>query len=615
MRLVFYIFVFAQLLNYIHIFAEELKKENIQSSRIKWEKIEENKSNNLKNIIWEPFDNIDNHFEKKIPEKTFEKIFLDNEKKKINHVNKNTNQGFLQVQPHIPLNNFLNDGEYALSTYWISSFSGGRAGGTGNQNYAFKFDYGLSNNSLFSIYVSEADDPLYQLIDGEIIPNNWANVALGYKKKLLKFDHLKTSLSFASFLEYWVLSSGYSTNGEVGSKKSIYNEIDNTTGHDRHEKFIYSFSLPITKELNNKANFSIVPGITLIPKTVGNKNIGKNFYGNNYFLASSLNFDVATNLQLIGSYTYLFGPGHNSFDENLNFYRNAIYSYGFNWKANPIIGFEAKITNGYGNTPSTSLLTIPSDNKPLYYLGANYHYQPFGVDTRFIPLNKNNNLLLFGGLSVDNALFPERGISQISFNLDDKGNLFALYGYSLSNIFQLEIRTGSFNDVNLVNNKDSNLQNKYLSSDNLNYRFGGKLLIFSPQKDDLFWMTLRTSLGRNQGSNHQGYLFTELINTIRLNDWLALNISPKYFFSGVKSFGGLGVSSYINLLDNLQLIPEINTSFKSDANFNSTLALRYSYSSQASVDLYYSNAAGIQDIGQLLPDNERRVGIKLNFLY
>tara|TARA_Y100001978_G_scaffold180606_1_gene176260 strand:- start:83 stop:1930 length:1848 start_codon:yes stop_codon:yes gene_type:complete len=615
MRLIFYLFVFAQLLNYFHAFAEELKRETIQSNSIKWEKIEENKSNNLKNIIWKSFNDDDKYFEKKIIEKNPEKIFIDNQKKKIKLTNKNANQEFLQAQPHIPLNNFLNEGAYVLSTYWVSSFSGGAAGGTGNQNYAFKFDYGLSNDSLISIYASETDDPLYKLIDGEKIPNNWVNVALGYKKKLLKSDHFKTSLSFAGFLEYWVFSSGYDDIDDVGSKKSIYNEIDNTNGHERYEKFIYSFSFPFTKELNSKANFSIVPGITLIPEIIGNKNIGKNFYGNNYFLASSLNFDVGNNLQLIGSYTYLFGPGHNSFDESLKFYRNTIYSYGFNWKANTIIGFEAKITNGYGNTPSTSLLTIPSDNKPLYYLGANYHYQSFGVDTRFVPLNKNNDLLLFGGLSVDNALIPERGISQINFNFDDKGNLFAFYGYSLSNIFQVEIRSGSFNDVNLVNNKDFKLQNTYLSNDIFNYRLGGKLLIFSPQKDDLFWMTLRTSLGRNQGSNHQGYMFTELINTFRVNEWLALNISPKYFFSGVRSFGGLGISGYINLLDNLQLIPEINTAFKNKTNLNSTLALRYSYSPQSSVDLYYSNAAGIQDIGQLLENNENRFGIKLNFLY
>ena len=154
-----------------------------------------------------------------------------------------------------------------------------------------------------------------------------------------------------------------------------------------------------------------------------------------------------------------------------------------------------------------------------------------------------------------------------------------------------------------------------MNESTLNYRFGGKLLIFSPQKNDLFWMTLRTSLGRNEGENHQGYMFTELMNTFRLNNWLAFNISPKYFFSGVESFGGIGFSTYINLSNNLMIIPEINTSIKNNSDTNSTLALRYSLSPEKSLDLYYSNSAGIQDVGQLLKDKNPRIGIKLNFLY
>ena len=73
--------------------------------------------------------------------------------------------------------------------------------------------------------------------------------------------------------------------------------------------------------------------------------------------------------------------------------------------------------------------------------------------------------------------------------------------------------------------------------------------------------------------------------------------------------------SYINFLDDLQLIPEINTSFKKGSDFNSALTLRYRYSPKTSLDLYYSNAAGSQDIGQLFEDKEYRFGIKLNFLY
>ena len=93
---------------------------------------------------------------------------------------------------------------------------------------------------------------------------------------------------------------------------------------------------------------------------------------------------------------------------------------------------------------------------------------------------------------------------------------------------------------------------------------------------------------------------------------MAFNVSPKYFASGIDNFGGVGVSSYINLTDNLQLIPEINTSFRTKSIANATLALRYSYAPGASVDFYCSNALGIQDIGQLLEGKGNRFGINFN---
>ena len=609
MRLIFYIFVFSQLFNLLDVLADKIKIES--SEKIKWERLDNKKSNNFKKIIWKSYNGDESYFENKNlnkQEKNSEKKLFYEKKEKTKFINQHKNKNeVLEIQPHIPLNNFLNSGDFSLSSNLVSAFSGGEGGGTGHQNYGLRFHYGLSDYSLFSVYLSESDDPLYNLIRGELIPNNWASIALAYKNQILESDDFKNSLSFSSSLEYWVVSSG------DGNKTSIYNEIDNSVGLDRYAKYIYSFSFPFTSQLTNQTKISIVPGMTFIPDILGDKNIGKNFYGNNYFLASGINFDIKTNFQLIGSYTYILGPGHNSFDENLKFHRLPIYSYGFNWNVNPIIGIEGKITNGYGNTPSTSLLTIPSDNKPLYYLGGKYN--PSLIDTQFVPLKEENELLLFGGLTVNNALFPERGINQINLNYDEKGNLFAFYGYSLSNIFQLELTTGSFNDANLINKKNSSLQSIYLNENIFSYRFGGKLSIFSPQLNNPFWMTFRTSLGRNEGSNHQGYLFSELINTFKINNWLAFNISPKYFFSGVESFGGIGVSSYINLLDNLQLIPEINTSFTKGSDFNSALALRYRYSPAASVDIYYSNAAGIQDIGQLLEDKEHRFGIKLNFLY
>ncbi len=236
------------------------------------------------------------------------------------------------------------------------------------------------------------------------------------------------------------------------------------------------------------------------------------------------------------------------------------------------------------------------------------------IDIYQLNLNKINSLLDYGGITVSNALIPKAGTSQINLDYDFKGNLFGFYGYSFSDLFQLELSIGSFDDVNLVDNKYSIFQRTYLNKNNLNYKIGGKLLLTNPQNNDSFWMTLKTSLGSN-GQINQGYLITELINTFRFNNKFAFNFSPKYLYSEMKSFGGVGVSSYINILDNLQLIPEMNLSLNSDSDFASSLGLRYSFQPGKSIDLYYSNSAGVQDIGQLLEDKKYRFGIRLNFLY
>ena len=350
-----------------------------------------------------------------------------------------------------------------------------------------------------------------------------------------------------------------------------------------------------------------------MPEKLGSKGAAKNSYGNNFYIGSGIVFNVAEDLNLLLSYTTPLGPGNNYFDSDLNYSRKSIYSYGLLWDVNSKIGIEGKITNSYGSSPSTGLLTIPSDNIPLY--SANIHYKPYGEDSYLPTLDQKDKLISNGGITVNNALIPRAGSSQINFNYDSGGNLFGSYSYSLSNIFQLEIlNIGSFNDLKFSGSENSNLTSTYLSEDNLNFRLGGKLLIFSPYKNDLYWAALRSSFGRNDHTN-QGYLFTEFMNTFKVNNWLTFNLSPKYVFNGVKSFGGIGFSSFINLSNNLMLIPEINTSIKNDADLNSTLAIRYSFSPEKSLDLYYSNSAGIQDIGQLFKDEKYRLGIKLNFLY
>ena len=605
MKIFFFLFLISQLSNFIGVFAEKVREDSSGLNTINWEKIEENKSKPFKKIIWKSYKNDESYFGNKKQQSSIKRTRPLNEER-ISESSKKSGSSITEIEPYLPLNNFLEKGNFETSVRWKSSFEGGASGGTGQQMPSFIFDYGISDSSLMTINFSEADDKLYHPINGQKVDYHWQNYAFSFKKKLLNNNEKGFEISIVPTLEYWRHASGSK------DSKSIYNQKDNLDGRDRFDNLIGSLSLPISKKINENFTSLIVPGVTFLPEKLGSKGIGKNSYGNNFYIGSGIILEIAEDVNFLASYTSPLGPGNNYFDKDLNYSRKPIYGIGFDWDVNSKIGIEGKITNSFGASPSTGLLTIPSDNKPLY--SANITYKPHREDTYLNPLNEREKLISNGGITVNNALIPIVGTSQINFNYDNKGNLFGSYGYSLSNIFMLELlNIGSFNEVNLSEGKNSNLYSTYLDDSNLNFRLGGKLLIFSPQKNDLYWMSLRSSVGRNNDTN-QGYLFSELINTIRVNNWFAFNISPKYFFSGVESFGGIGFSSYINLLDNLMLIPEINTSIKNDSDVNSTLALRYSFSQEKSLDFYYSNAVGITDIGQLLKDKEYRLGIKLNFL-
>ena len=606
MRFFFYILILGHFLNSLFVFAETFKKNQNQSNSIKWEKIKDNKLNNFKKLIWKSYKDDEIYFENKNNQSPKRNEIKSYNEEITNQSSNNSVFSKTEIEPFSPLNNFLDQGHFRPSVRWKTSFDGGEAEGTGQQNPSFVFDYGISDSSLLTIYFSEADDSLYNLINGQKVNYHWQNYAISFKKELFNDEVNGFGMSITPTIEYWRQASG------SNNSKSIYNQKDISDGRDRFDNLIGSLSLPISKKFNKNFTALIIPGMTLLPEKLGPKGIGKNAYGNNLYIGTGLVFDALKDLDLLFLYTTPLGPGNNYFDSNLKYTRKPIYSVGLGWDINPKIGIEGKITNSFGATPSTGLLTIPSDNLPLY--SVNITYSPHEKDTYLTALNERDKIISNGGITVNNALIPKAGTSQVNFNYDDGKNLFSFYGYSLSNIFQVELlNIGSFDGLNFGGDKNSNLYSTYLSDNNFNFRLGGKILIFSPQKNDLYWVSLRSSVGRNNDTN-QGYVFSEFINTFRVNNWLAFNVSPKYFFSGVESFGGIGFSSYINLFDNLMLIPEINTSIKKNSDFNSTLALRYSFSPEKSLDLYYSNAVGVQDIGQLLKVKDHRLGFRFNFL-
>ena len=574
------------------------KEKNNHNTFLEWKALP-NKKDSFKKLEW-----------KALPKKegdTFKK--LDKLKNVFEeHIKRSNSQNYLfEISPLIPLNNFIKRNDFESKVEWKSSFGGGEAGGTGQQNNSFKVDYGLGNFTQTTAIFSEADDDTYNYINGKRAQYSWQTYALSLKQKIWDNSRFYPSISLLSSIEYFRISSG------SNETKSIFNEENSSFDKDSFGILAYSFALPFSKKITNKFTYNFVPGFVYLPAKLGNRTSRNNFYGNNFYIGNGVTFDLLEDLTLFGSLTNPLGPGNNYFDKNLNFNKKQIYTVGMNWDLNQKISIETKITNGYGSTPATGLLTIPSDNLPLY--AANFKYRPYGKDTYLEPLDAKDKLMSFGGITVNNALMPSNGTGEYVINYDSNNNYNFSYSYSLSNIFQIEL-------INLgaVNNESNNIyinerfSNTYLNEDNFNIRFGGKFLLFSPQKNDALWTSIRTSLGRNETSN-QGYIFSELISTYRINSWLAVNLSPKYFFSGLEKFGAFGASMYLNLTDKVQIIPEINYLLDKNMKSNNTIAIRYSLSENKSIDLYASNALNTQDLGQLLRSKNNKFGIKLNLFY
>jgi len=603
---------------YLSVFAEEIKQE--KNELIRWENLNQKKIKNgvihwhrlpeieikNENIKWDVFSE----------REVFEE-YINNSSKKKTRQNKTYNHEYnsfenykylkpLQIKPTIQLSNYLEEGSISNVFNLTSAFDGGEASGTGNQNYSYRIDYGLDDSSIISAYISEGDDPYYYKIKkNQNLPskNLWRNYAFNYKTKLYSSEQNKWTFSLDSSLEIWNL-------------ETLYKKKDSSVGRFVGKKFVGSVSTPTTLNINKKTNLTIAPRISFLPSSRDISSDAKkgSFYGNNYSLGISLDYELSKELYLMTSYSYQLGPGYNTFNDNLEFSRNNIYSYGLRWSPSPKVSLETSITNAFGSTPATNNLTIPSGNLPLYSFNLKLHTGYSDPPQK--SFNNRQKTLLHKGHSINSALIPEEGRNQVWLDFDNKGNYFGFYGYSFSNLFQVEIANlGSIKDSNRTkNDKFSSLTDTYYAKGNLNNRFGGKLILLSPLKGDPFWLSNRTTLGRDQKSG-QGYLFSELINSYEINPKLAMTINPKLTWNGIKSFSGAGLGLNYELQKKIQLISEYNINFSDSDHSNTSFLVRYLPSINKSIDFYISNALGTQDMTQLLKSENQRIGLKLNYLF
>ena len=313
-------------------------------------------------------------------------------------------------------------------------------------------------------------------------------------------------------------------------------------------------------------------------------------------------------LGLTASLAQPIGSGTNSFDADLEFSRVPIYSAGINWDLNPRIGLQGLITNGFGTTPATALLALPSDNRLGY--SASFVYTPGTADTPQVPLTPRQQTLAKGGLTVNTALVPPDNATEAWINADSGENFNGFVGYSLSNVFQLALFSGGFYN----NVPQATPQARLYANDGAwNWRLGGKAVAFSPLRGAPFWGGGRITLGRSDqnSSTGQGYVFAESIATWEATKEVAINVNPKVALSGAGDLWGFGISTNLQLFPGWELIPEGNIVINELSQSNATVGLRWHATDSMAIEAYGSTAASLLDIGQLINAEQVRWGGRL----
>ena len=516
----------------------------------------------------------------------------------------------LNLSHAVPTASVLTQEEWRLIASTISPFK--YSSGTGNQNYAIQLDYGLTDTFQISGFYSEADDPLNAQIKGrDIRPANLWKV-LGGAARWKFFTNTNISLALNGSLESWTVGSrGNNSRGQSSGNNDSPNIFNDSGKRVETQNFIGSISIPLTWHVNQEWQFTFNPGINFLPHSQGEGQGGsREFYGTNPYISGGLMWHPMPEIGVTASIAQPVGNGTNSFDKNLEYSKVPIFSGGINLHLNPRIALQGQLTNGFGLSPATALLTLPSDNRLGY--SASFVYTPDAVDTpqpSFSPIQQSLSL---GGLTVNTALVPTDTTSIAKFSTDNKGSFDTTFGFSISNILHLDFYRSNLKSVP----QDNALSRTYFANNSTTvYRGSGKVVLTSPLRGAPVWSALRLSFGRNideETNSANGYLFAETPLTWEVNPKAALSINPKLAWTGEGSLWGIGLGGNIYLAPGWELVPETNISLSSMEKSNYTLGLRWNATNNITIEAYGTTASSIIDMGQLLKAEEVRWGGRIS---
>ena len=228
-----------------------------------------------------------------------------------------------------------------------------------------------------------------------------------------------------------------------------------------------------------------------------------------------------------------------------------------------------------------------------------------------IQFSKRQRSFAQGGFTVNTAVVPPYNETDIWVGVDSVGTINGFVGYSLSNVFQLQLARTSYSQVPKLN-----LQTDGTYS---GWRIGAKAVPFSPQRNSPFWaggritVSTKNSYYPNSDDKSPGvsFLFVEAMVTLEVSSSWALNFNPKIAVSEASDLWGLGFSSNSQLSPSWQLVAEVNLRPDNLQQSNGTVGFRWQPIDNLMVDFYGSTAYSTSELSQFTNTDKVQYGTRL----
>lgn len=469
--------------------------------------------------------------------------------------------------------------------------------GTGNQLYHGGGSYAFTDRFAAGLQIQNYTDPIAGPIEGVpgLAPDNipqleTTEVALWGKYQLYRDER-------------WAISAL----GSVEAFTSMQSDFWGGFFNKQSGIMLGAVKTPITYTINPTFQLHLTPGVTFSPDDIN----GDRFYGTVVTLGTGVTYKPLDRLVFFATAETPVS-GENTLNNRNEYEKKPVWTVGTRYNVTPRVAFEGYITNGFGVTPATSMMTFFPDGDHVL-VGARLNYTPGAsydesYRTLSLPPSQPQRNRQQDGFTLGSAATLEPGFmrTELWYGSDDNAGVTLNFSPDRDAEIQLHFERYSDNDT---------ARAEIVPSTDVRYMIGPKLRLLDQNNGNAYSLAARMLYGRQitPDSVKIGVFYTDLIANYQAPGGLSFTASPKIAAWGSTELVGLGLGVGYTFGNGLELLAEVTPVGRDNDETTWAAGARYHFGTSGfSLDAQATNSIGRQGIGSMIAQDETRFAVTLS---